>query len=117
MASNFTLGYWEPALTLLLTLLIYVATKGWHSRRLFYKLRQQGLVCLQPLPQDALGKLTMGAYASLEHCHRQYARALTSLEEISKQCSSELLDHRIVKRVWQMGFGILPGPVCASKFS
>ena len=59
----------------------------------------------------------MEAYASLEHCHRQYACAFTSREKISKQCSSKLLNHRIVKGIQQMGFGILPGPVRALKFS
>ncbi|KAN0112751.1 cytochrome P450 [Hyaloscypha variabilis] len=46
MASTFIPSYWQGAITLLLILLTYVISKGWHSRRLFYKLRQQGL----PMP-------------------------------------------------------------------
>lgn len=39
-------GYWHVALALLLTFSTYIICKGWHSRRLFYKLRQQRLVSL-----------------------------------------------------------------------
>jgi hypothetical protein len=48
MAPDFLLAYWQVALALLFTCLTYVVTKGWNSRRLFYKLQRQGLVLLHP---------------------------------------------------------------------
>jgi hypothetical protein len=39
--------YWQIAVTFLLTFLTYIVLKGWHSRRLFYKLRRQGMVRLK----------------------------------------------------------------------
>lgn len=44
-----TVAHWHVALAFVLTFFTYIVLKGWHSRRLFYKLRQRGLVSLDPL--------------------------------------------------------------------
>jgi len=44
MLAGVTVIYWQVALALLIIFINYVVIKGWHSRRLFYKLRRQGLV-------------------------------------------------------------------------
>lgn len=41
-------GSWQIVGTILFLQLTYILVKGWPSRRLFYKLKQQGLVSWNP---------------------------------------------------------------------